>query len=148
MAGTDPRFPAQRFRDAIRFAMHMGLPNAVQERITFRWTTQKTFSTHDPAGRPYNWGSTPATTTSHADVLIDCAVEFTARPAGTRDTALGEFDTSRAVVTILDEDIDSVSGADTAIIGGNEYEILFTAPPMGLFEVTVYQLYLQARDES
>lgn len=148
MAGSDPRFNPDRFRDAIKFAMQMGKPEAAQERVIFRWTPQHSYSVADPAGRPYDWTSTATASVTHDDVEIDCAVEFSARPAGTRDTPLGQFDTSRAVLTLLDVDRELVEGADLVVIDGNIYEIGFWGPPMGLFEVTVYQAFCEARDES
>lgn len=148
MAGSDPRFSAARFREAIHFAMQMGAPQTVSERVTFRWSTDRTFSTADPAGRPYSWDDSPTTTTTHPDVQIDCVVEFAARPAGSRDTPIGQFDTSRATITVLDDDIAAISGADTAIINGDDYEIQFMGPAQGLFEVTIYQIYAEARDEA
>lgn len=148
MAGSDPRFDPARFRDAIHFVMQMAAPEDTSERVTFRWETEKTFTQADPAGRPYLWSSTPATSTPHADVQIDCVVEFSARPAGSRDTPFGQFDTSRAVISVLDDDFSTIQGADLAIINGNTYEIQFVGPAIGLFEVTLYQLFCEARDES
>lgn len=148
MAGTDSRFNSDRFKEAIHFAMQMAAPTQSAEGVIFRWETAKTFTQADPAGRPYSWAQAPASTTAHADVQIDCVVEFAARPAGSRDTPLGQFDTSRAIITVLDDDFPSIQGADLAIINGNTYEIQFVAPAIGLFDVTLYQLHLEARDES
>ncbi len=148
MAGTDPRFSAARFRDAIRFAMVMSASNTEQERVTFRWSVDQTFANADPAGRPYSWDATPLTSTARPDVQVDCVVEFAARPAGSRDSAIGQFDTARAVITLLDEDIDTVRGADQVIINGNRYDIQLEGPAIGLFDAGVYQLFCEARDES
>lgn len=148
MAGSNPNFSAAAFRTAIIDAMTMGLPDAEQERATFRWHKQQTFNTVDPAGQPYDLTASPATDTTPEDVQIPCAVEFSARPAGSLETTLGEFDTSRAIITVLDEHIASIEGADEVLLGGNTYDIQFMGPPIGLFEVTVYQLFAIARDES
>lgn len=152
MAGTtDPRssaFNAATFRDAIRFAMDMGLPEATADRATFKWTPVKTYPNPDGGGRPYNLTSTPTSTTTHADVQIPVAWEFVARQAQETNTSMGEFDASRIVMTILDDDYSKVVGADTVVLGGNTYTIDFVAPPMGLFSVTVFELYLSARDEA
>lgn len=148
MAGTDPRFSATRFRDAIHFVMQMAAPQAISERATFRWNTERTYTSADPAGRPYSWDAAAASTTTHPDVQIDCVVEFAARPAGSRDTPIGEFDTSRANITVLDDDIAAIAGADEVILNGNTYDILFIGPAQGLFDVTLYTIYAEARDES
>lgn len=148
MAGTNADFDAAAFRAAIRSAMDMGLPNATNERATFRWAVEKTFATADPAGQPYTFNTAPASTVVRPDVRIPVAVEFSARPAGSTDTSLGEFDTSRVIITILDEDYEQVEGANEVLLGGNAYDVQFVGPPLGLFSVTVYQVYAEARDES
>lgn len=128
--------------------MTMGLPVDVVERPTFRWTTQRDYAIDDPAGNPYDWTATPTETTTHPDVQVPCAVEFAARPAGSTETVLGQFDTSRIVVTLLDEDYDAVRGSDVILAGGNSYDIDFVGPPLGMFQVTVYQVFATAQDET
>lgn len=148
MAGSNAAFDAAVFRQSIRSTMTMGLPTADADKPTFTWSTQNQYAVESPADNPYDWTATPTSTVTHAEVRVPCAIEFSARPAGSRETALGEFDTSRVIITVLDEDYTLIEGADGVRMGGNDYIIEFVAPPMGLFEVTVYQLYCQARDES
>lgn len=148
MAGTNPAFNSQAFKDGIHLAMNMALPNAASERATFRWRTEKTFSKEDSAHRPYDWTSSAVTTDSHPDVQVACAVEFSARTTLAGQTAMGHFDSSRAVITLLDEDYVQVEGADEVLLGENTYVVDFVAPPIGLFDVTIYQMYCSARDES
>lgn len=148
MAGTNPSFDAALFRQAIRDTMIMGLPNATQEKPTFRWSPEKTFTTADPAGAPYDFTASPVTTVAPADVQVPVAVEFSARPANSIETGMGEFDASRVIITALDEDYALIQGADQVILGGNTYDVQFVGPPIGLFEVTVYQIFAIARDES
>jgi len=129
--------------------MIMGLPSNVSERATFRWPTNRTYTIADPAQNPYDWTETPLTETHHADVQIPVAVEFTSRTSQGGSNDIGtQFDTSRVVLTVLDEDYAQVEGATEVLLGGNTYLIQFVAPPMGLFEVTVFQVYCEARDES
>jgi hypothetical protein len=142
MAGSNPAFDATAFRTAIKSAMAMGAPTSVQERATFRWVTAKTFNIDDPAGRPYDWGQAPATSTTTADVQIDCAVEFTSTSSTTN--AVGQFEKARATITVLDEDYVKIIGADQVILGGDTYVIDFVEPPIGLFEVTIYQVHCSA----
>jgi hypothetical protein len=148
MAGSNPAFDPARFRQAIRDTMTMALPTATSERITFRWTTGTTYSNVDPGGTPYDATASPSASEAHADVQIPAAVEFSARPAGSLDTPMGEFDTSRCVVTVMDTDYPSIQGADQVVFDGSTYDVQFVAPPIGLFEVTIYQLYCVARDEA
>jgi hypothetical protein len=148
MAGSNPAFNAAAFRTAIRNTMTMGSPNNPAERATFRWKIEREFDIDDPAHKPYDWTSTPTNEITHPDVQVPVAVEFSARPSGSNQTQMGEFDTSRAVITILDEDYVKVQGADVILLGGNAYGIQFVGPPMGLFEVTVYQIFCEAVDET
>lgn len=148
MAGKDPRFNSKQFRDAITFAMKMGLPEDQSERITFRWTPNKVYDNTDSGGNPWSWDVTPVDSDERPDVQVPAAFEFSARPAGTLDTPLGQFDTSRITVTLLDQYFDLIRGADIMIFDDNIYEVAFVAPPIGLFDVTVYQIFGEARDES
>lgn len=148
---TDPRaagFDAAAFRDAIKFAMNMGAPEDTSERVTFRWKTVKTYNQADPHGNPYNRRATPVSTTTHADVQIDCAVEFIPRASLGTGTPVGDFETPRAIITVLDEDYPSVEGADEVLMGGNVYRIDYVQPPVGLFSVTIYQIHVSAESES
>lgn len=149
MAGSDPGFNAAAFRDAIHFAMNMGLPNATNERATFKWSPSSTYDQNDPNFRPYDWTSNPITTDSHDDVQIPVAAEFGLRGgAGSGDTVVGKFDQARVILTVLDTDYTEVEGADQVLLGENTYYVDFVEPPIGLFDVTIYRIHCTARDES
>lgn len=150
MAGSNAGFDPAEFRTNIRAAMEMGLPTDPAERVTFRWKAVKVFnSATDHSGDPYDFSATPDVVTTHPDVQVPAAVEFFAiRTSSEGGTAVGHFDTPRAVITVLDVDYPSVEGADEVVLGGNTYKINYVAPPLGLFEVTVYQIHCTAGDES
>lgn len=147
---TDPTFlagfDADAFRAAITSTMEMGLPEDTGERITFRWKVDRTFSTSDRGGNPYDLDATPVTEDEHADVLIPAAVEFEDRRAD--GSPLGQFENPRVVVTVLDTHYVDIEGANQALLNGNTYNIDYVAPSFGLGEVTVYQIYMTAVDES
>ncbi len=147
MAGTDSRFNATKFRDAIHFAMSMGTPTKPVEKAIFQWTPKREFAAPDSGNRPYNWTATPVVEDVHPDVQVLCAVAFSGSD-GFDGTAVGTFDRARATLTLLDEEYEKVKGANQVLLGGNKYEILYTAPPTGLFDVTVYSMFAQAIDES
>lgn len=147
---NDPRaagFNSAEVRDALKFAMKMGLPEAQNERLTFRWRSQKAFARHDPAGRPYQWGDTPTSDTTPADVKVDGAVEFSDHSSADAGTPVTRFNTPRVVVTLLDVDYVQIETADEIILDDATYVIDYVAPPMGLFDMTVYQIYASAVDE-
>lgn len=148
---SDPRaasFDAAKFRDAIKFAMNMGLPPTEAHRATFRWKTVRTFAAADSGGKPFTKTATAVTTVSHDDVQIDCAVEFVARATLSGGTPLGDFDTPRAKITVLDVDHPAIVGATEVLLGGNTYRIDFTEPSVGLFGVEVYTIHCSAIDEN
>lgn len=153
MAGTDSRFDASAFRDAIHFAMTMGLPNTTSERATFHWLPEPTFHQPDASGNPFTWDSTPVTNPTFVDVLVPVAVEFKVKAAGdTLATRIGEFDTPHVVITILDTDYPSLTQnsrfADQVLLADATYNIEYVHPPIGLFDVTIYQLDAKAVDEA
>lgn len=156
MAGTDSRFSATKFRDGIRFAMEMGFPEDTAQQVTWQWRTERTFSKADSGGEPFTWTSGEVTsTTTVSDLIVDCAVKFntvggTSRVGG---TGLGIFDTAKIEVTMLDTDWDVLLAhggrvPDQAVVDNTIYVVQFVAPPVGLFDVTIYQIFLNAIDES
>lgn len=152
MAGTNPAFNATTFRNAIKTAMQMGAPTSTSQQVTFHWTTRYDYSEDDAdsSGYSWSWDATPVSTNAPADVRIDCAVEF--EGGNEDDTTMGRFDNLRGVITVLDTDWPSLSiggrMADQVTIDGSTYRILYVLPPIGLFEVTVYQIAIEAEDEA
>lgn len=152
------QFDETTFRDAIENTMLMGIPETVTDRLTFWWRRNRTFSPDDPAGNPYDWTAAPIVdqpgnptlpdTGGDQSLVVPYALEFSARPAGSAYTTLGEIDTSRAIATIMDNDFARIATSDYATIGDVRYRIQFAGPPLGLFGVTVHTLYLEAEDEA
>lgn len=147
MAGTDAAFNAEEFRSNIRAAMIMGSPNKVAEKATFYFRVRETFTRQDSTSRPYNWTAPAVTTTERDPVQATCAVEFGRSSAESTGNMVGVFDNTRATITLLDEDFELVEGASHVTLGGNFYVIDYVAPPVGLFDVTVYQMYCRAAGE-
>ena len=130
--------------------MNMGLPESSSERVTFRWSADPVFDTADNAGNPYDFTATPVSSPTRPDVQIDAAVEFMASTSLVSEsgTVFGGFQTPSAVITVLDEDYPSVVGADKVLLGGTTYNVVYVAPPIGLFDLTIYQVHARAGDES
>lgn len=139
-------FDPDNFRRAIKLTMKMGAPQAVAERVTFRWRNKKQYTGKtDANGKPFDLAASATPVDVKPDVQIDCAVETESRnPNG---TPLGQFNTPKATITVLDEDFALIDGAQEVLIGGNTYIINYTEP-VGLFNVTVYTIYATALDES
>lgn len=148
MAGSDSRFDAARFREAIQFAMSMGAPTETADQATFIWVTQDDFEREDSSGAPWDWTATPTVDNSVPDVVeLNVAVEYRAGLGDMTGRAAGQFDNPGAVITVLDEDYDSIVGADQVLLGGDTYVIDYVTQ-VALFEVDVYQIHCTARDES
>lgn len=140
---TDPRaagFNSATVRDALRLAMMIGTPNATEERVTFRWSGVAAYPVADPAADPYDWTEQPQTEITHDDVQVPVAVEV-GGAATDESNAAGTFDNTKAVITILDDDYEQVRGADQIIFANKTYGI-DSVVPLGLFDLTVYQLHI------
>jgi len=160
MQVNDPRaaqFNADVVRDALKFAMKMGTPNPEENRCTFRWQSDKSYSVADLAGNPYHWDQVPDSVLDYDDIQVDVAVEFIPRSTLSGGTALGGFDTPRAVITILDVDWELVTLENTAtprgtpdlvLLGTNTYKVGYVAPDIGLFDMNVFSVQVSAIDES
>lgn len=148
-------FDAANFRSQIKLVMGMGMPEDPAQRLTWHWNPNNTYPVADPANEPYDWSEAPTTSAPGnlaaptGQLQVDYALQFMpARNTEGTSTVLGDFDITRAVVTMLDVDYAQIAGADYATVGPTIYEIDFSAPPEGLFDVTVYTVYLHARDAS
>jgi hypothetical protein len=151
-------FDEATFRSAIAETMVMGLPEDPAQRLTWWWRRDETFSPDDPGGHPYDWSQPPVLdapgnpavtdpgTPGEQSLVVNYALEYAARPAGSSNTAFGGIDTSRAVVSLADSDWEKIRTADYATVGNTRYLIQFQGPPVGLFGFTLYQIYLQTED--
>lgn len=154
MAGSDPGFDPQAFRDAIEFAMSMGLPQDEDERATFHFPAVTVYRDSngdevtprtDKNGNPLD--HTIRVSKERPDpVQVPVAVEYS--PTGNADERpVGSFRQTRARVTALDRHWDQIKDAVEVELGGDFYVISYHHPPVGLFEVTVYTMECLARNE-
>lgn len=150
MAGTDPRFPSAQFREGILFAMNMAKPNAVEELTTFYRDIDGTYVRTDPAGKPYAWDTSPLVNPSREEVVVPCSVEYTARVSMADVTSVGEFNLSRAAITVFADGYEQIKDiqATHVKIGGSTYRISSVSPPDTLFDQTFYTISAEAIDEA
>lgn len=154
-------FPEAEFRDAIHETMKMGMPQDPAECLRWHWNPGHVFEEPDPGGDPYDWRepvieSTAPDPTPDPDtgagttggIIVDYALEITGADSGSDTTVLGPLDPTKVTVTLFETDWDVVKTADYCTIGGVRYNILFSAPPAGLFGVTMHTVYMQAQDEA
>lgn len=146
MAGLSDAFNADEFRENIRATMIMGLTNntAGQPKFIFPPTSESYAAGEelDTSGVAYDLAVEP-TVVVKDPIQVPCALRWTSggatQPDGSR---VGDFEEADIVCTIMDEEYEQVKGAHRVEIDGTEYEIRFTEPSIGLFNVTVYQLHL------
>jgi hypothetical protein len=142
-------FNADTVRDAIQFAMQLGMPDKTNERVKFVFEPVTTFDRQDPAGNPYEWTAPPATTTGeYREVEVPVAMEFISRTSQGRDTTMGYLLPSHVEIYIMDIHIDEVKDANYVLIDDDRYQITAWPPPIGLFDFTLYPALLEAVDES
>lgn len=151
MAGTSLDFDPVAFRADIRGAMIMGLPEDPAKRPTFHFDPNVVHEVADAGGDPFDW-TAPLPAPADGDpgprvpVQVPCAWETF---SGTEEyTDMGSFNLDEALLTILDVDYALVVGFDHVLLDGNTYHYTKELPARGLFEVTVHQILVTARDES
>ena len=150
-------FSAPAFKSGVKFAMQMGLPGTEAERVSFTWDPVNTYASADSRSEPWDYADAPTTTVSAvnspASLTLPVAFEFLDAKASSGDTSIGEFDSPRLKITVLDDEYALIQDMnlglpDGLIVDGNEYVIEYWAPPVALFTVSVYQVFAVARDES
>lgn len=155
MAGTDASFDATQFRDAIKFAMNMGLPDDPNERATFyfrptmRYVDQAGNEAINPRldqnGKPLD-PSIRIVREHPTPVQVPVAVEF--NTANVDERPVGAFKPTRVSITVLDEHWPRVEQAIEVELGGDRYVISYERPPVGLFEVTIHTIECFAQSET
>src|SRR6266568_4506661 len=89
--GTPSGFSSSAFRDAVHFAMNMGIPEDPSLQAIFVVPEQTTYTIHDTAQDPYDWGSgnVPVTDVAVQKITVPCAVAFAG--ASIQGEPVGEF---------------------------------------------------------
>lgn len=147
MAGTNPGFNSQAFRDQIRFAMQMGAaPDETQQvKFYFPSTLVYNVAAKDDANFPFDPAST-VTSTPRPFVHVDCAIEYF--DAEGQPTSFGLIAPSRLAITLLDDEYEQVKDCTYVVVHGDKYNRRRTEPPLGMFDVGVYTMHFTAEDET
>jgi hypothetical protein len=163
VAGADPSgsFSADETRQNLRATMLLGLPGDPAKRPIFLFPRERSYAPADDAGQPWDWsqaasgdsddpGPARTVTCGDDDGQVVCAWEAGGGRGGTQsnETPFGDFDQSRLVLTILDADFELIDGFNRVIIGGNRYRRVYEMPNIGLWDLDVHQVIVEAIDES
>lgn len=153
--GISVGFDAAKFTDGVRFAMQMGAPPDVGDRVTFVFPA---------SGKTYTKNGTPVATplldrdgypldrdihieeTPGQRLQVDCAVQVT--PADAAELPVGNFRPTKLTITLLDEQYQQVKGAREVTYAGDRYLFGYQPEVDGLFGVAVHTLIFYALDES
>ena len=154
MAGSNPGFDAKAFEGGIRFAMQMGAPVKMENRVTFvfpKTTSYPPGTRLDREGRPLDPRVPRTEAVSRPDIQVDCAVEFEDPRlpiGGTQEIAVGRFTPTRLTLTLFETDYELVKEAKDVKVGGDTYVVAYHPPPLALFNVGFQQIVCHARDET
>lgn len=153
MAGTNPRFPADRFRTAIEFVQEMAAPPEHEERVHFYMPSGLVYvtpATHpesalDADGVPFD-PNTTIQRTRPPPVTVPCSVTYF--DAAGEIVNLGVVTPSSVAIDLLDVHYRTIEGVAFVAIHGDKYVYRRTEPPSGLFDVGIYTLHFDAENES
>lgn len=162
MAGEDPLgiFDADTTVDDLRAAMLMGLPDNEDLRPVFHFPRLRTFDRTDAGGQPLDWSAAPVTDTDddpgeprtvtcgEDEDQIVCVWEAGGGRGGTQsnETPFGDFDTERLVISLFEVDRAKIDGFVKVVIGTQDYTPQFELPPVSLYDMTLFQIVVQAVD--
>lgn len=147
MAGSDPGFDPNAFREAIEFAQLMGMPPEAERQATFYFPDTVTWDARtDDSGLPFDPGASQTVVAGDA-VRVPCAIEFRSDLGDVEWTELGILQPTRVIVELLDVHHAMVEGCSHVMIDGDRYNYRFTEPPAGLFEVGIFRLHFASESE-
>jgi hypothetical protein len=120
VAGTLPSFDPDEFRDAIRFAQTMGMPDDVGAQATFYFAKTVTADAPvDDAGVPFAPETAVTRETSKSPVRVTCSIEDGGPEAS--ETPIGKYGKA-IVITLLDEEYEKVVGFEVVAYQGVDYD--------------------------
>ena len=124
----------------------MGAAVQPDEQVKFYPPSQLVYNTPvDGANLPFDPQAT-VTSTSIPPIQVDCAVEYF--DAEDQPTTFGLIAPARVVITVLDDAYQRIKDCPYIVIHGDRYNYRRTQPPLGLFDVGIYQLHYMAVNET
>lgn len=145
MAGSNPGFDGNAFREGIRFVQQMAAAPIDSDQVSFYKPAQLVYNRPtDPENVPFDPNAT-VTRVQPAPVKVACGLEY--RTAKGEVTAFGSITASRLVVTLLDEEYELVKDCSYIVVAGEKWNYLLTEPPTGLFDVGLFSMHFVAEDD-
>lgn len=151
MAGADPTgaFDPDEFREGIRAAMLMGLPEPEDLRPTFLFPASPVHDAADPGNRPWDFNQPKAPESEPAPdpVQVICGIEVD--PGQRAYTSVGKFEARRATLTFFEDEWEAVNTPapfQKVLLGLKPYKRGAELEPGGLFDVTIRRVEVIAED--
>jgi hypothetical protein len=151
VAGPDPDDPAfaAEFRADIGAVSMMGLPEDPALRPIFHFEDGRTYANEDSAGRPWDWTASPTDPEPPAGITAgngvgEVLVAVEAREGETDETTAGTYEADEYILTFLDDEWAKVSQFTWVSLGGRRFKRGKTVNPIGLNDVTVHQVRVEA----
>jgi hypothetical protein len=140
--------PTGTVRDNLRATMVMGLPEIDTERPTFFFEDDKTYTREDLEGSPWDWTATPVVSVVKGSVQVLCAYQYFS-PLGRQGafyTEVGEFNPTTLVISMFEEEFNSVFGFDYVTVGPDDTRWHFRTwkPAVSLNDLTLYEVHTAA----
>lgn len=161
--GITADFDNEGFRQAIKFAMQMGVnPDASRTTIFIKKGTGQTYWKNgvqllttprlDRDGRPFDpevevrRSADTQIRVGTGEGEVDVAIEV--ERADAEELPVGNFRPTKVVVTALDVDYAVIKDCRELLYNGDRYMFGYEPESTGLFEVGVYTMIFYALDES
>lgn len=144
--GAISGFDADDFRANIRLAMTVGLPPDSADQPTFVFPGEVTNT--EPADQddvPFDPDVRP-TVAPPVSLKVPCAVEYVDNQGKVEN--FGLVVKSKVMLTLLDEDYETIRGFSYVVIGGDRFIYTKTETPLGLDSVGVWIVHATAEDDS
>lgn len=140
-------FDADAFRDGIRQAMVMSLPNSVSAQPKFYFPDGRTAEYVDESGSPFNWGDTATQGTApKAPIQVTCLINPRDKPMAT-ESSIGPFRIEQADLYFFEDEWAKVSEYDRVMINGEMYHRTETLIPVTLFDATLQVTSIEVDDK-
>jgi len=154
--GYSVAFDGDGFRNAIRFAMQMGLnPDPDRRPIFIMKSTGRTYWKNnvqlmtaprvDRDGRPFD-PDVEVRKEEDQQISVDCAIEI--ERAEAEELPVGTFRPTRLVATLLDQQYVLVKDCRELIYNGDRYLYAYEPESNGLFDVGVYTMVFYVKEET
>lgn len=153
--GISADFDAAGFRNAIRFAMEMGLNPDPSRRPTFiRKSSSRVYKKNsvvistprlDRDGRPLD-PEVEVVRPADVEVSVDCAIEV--QRADAEELPVGTFRPTKVVATLLDDQYEEVKDCREMLYNGDRYVYGYEPESNGLFDVGVYTIIFYAVEDT